>query len=72
MNSGKLSLVVFLFQLMNFVKGGITPFIKPNIVANFLFDLYPFVFLFFFRRYTREKNGILYGTSTIISDLETN
>lgn len=59
LNSGKISIVLFFIQIINAVKFilSIIPGIRDChillIIINFLFDLYPFVILFFYFHYTK-------------------
>lgn len=59
LKSGEISFIVFLIQFVNFFKFVLGFFLSSAyvflLIINFFFDLYPFVLLFFYLRYTKEK-----------------
>lgn len=73
-DSGKISFIVFIIQFVNFLKLFLTFFSSNSayyifiLIFNFLFDMYPFLLLYYFVKYTREKRGLEHGSSTLLQE----
>lgn len=72
--TGKISIVVFIIQGLSFLKSFLalipifSSFYTFFIILNYAYDFYPFIILYFYLRYTKEKRGLLHGSSTILTE----